>query len=305
MNNHLNPTLDPLGATWTETIAALPTPEEREEATRFIEHDLHKGAGTGILRGLFLLLKANRCYLENLPDQFRREMVQPLIENLLRIETGIAKQIEVQNQILNQMNRCFASASTSADRMEAVVPKIERVVQQAFDRIDSSKLTCQIESSVVEGAVKPVIRVNEQCAQLQDQLKERLPGLTSALKWLTIGNFVVWALSCALLIGAIALYVVSDMEREMRTQLRNRVREETEKVHATAQVNEETLKNLARLNVELIIAPEKDWFGNVRPNHYCVAMQGADSGHTVYKDGQRYGAIFFEEQITPISLYPR
>jgi hypothetical protein len=38
--------------------------------------------------------------------------------------------------------------------MEAVVPRMERVVQIAFDQIDSSTLTRKIEDSVMEGVVK-------------------------------------------------------------------------------------------------------------------------------------------------------
>lgn len=300
-----NPLLDPLGATWTETIAALPTQEERDEATYFIEHDLRKGAGNGILRGMFLLLKANRCYLETLPGEFNRKLIKPLIENMLRIETSIARQIQIQEKIVGQMDRCFVSASRSADRMEAVVPKIERVVQNAFDNIDSSKLTQKIEDSVMEGVVTPVAKVNDKCDQLQEKLDKRLPGLTHALKWLTIGNFVVWALGCALLIGAIAIYVVFSTEQEMVGTLQTRVKEEIEKVHATAQVNEKTLNALASLNVALEIHPEKDWWSNVMPYHYCISIKGADSGATIYKNWERYGAIFVHEEITPISLYPR
>lgn len=38
------------------------------------------------------------------------------------------------------------------------------------------------------------------------------------------------------------------------------------------------------------------------PYHYCIAIKGADSGNTIYKNWQRYGAIFVHEEITPISL---
>ena len=84
--------------------------------------------------------------------------------------------------------------------------------------------------------------------------------------------------------------------------LQTRVKEEIEKVHATAQANEKTLDALASLNVALEIHPEKDWWGNEMPYHYCISIKGADSGGTFYKNWERYGAIYVHENITPISL---
>jgi hypothetical protein len=295
-------TFDPLGSNMEEVVAALPTQRERDELTLFIEEHLKRGTGAGILRGLFLLLKANRCYLEKLPEQFNSELVQPIIENMLRLETSIGLQAKAQEKTLVQANRCAESSTAAAGRMEAIIPKVEGVVQTAFNKIDPSALTRKIEDTVMEGVVKPVAKVNEKCDQLQEKLEKRVPVLTGALKWLTLGNFFVWALSCALLIGAVAIYVVFEEEQEMVTQLQTRVKEEIEKVHATAQVNEQTLNALARLNMAIEINPEKDWWGNVMPYHYCISIKGADSGNTIYKNWERYGAIFVHEEITPISL---
>ena len=97
----------------------------------------------------------------------------------------------------------------------------------------------------MEGAVKPVARVNDECDLLQERLGDRIPILTGAIKWLTIGNAVAWALSCALLISAVAIYVVFSMEEEMVGTLQTRIKEEIEKVHATTQANEKTLDALA------------------------------------------------------------
>jgi hypothetical protein len=67
-------------------VASLDSQEERDRLTRFLTVELPEGKGTGILGDVFLLLKANRCYMEKLPGQFNRELVQPLTENLLRLE---------------------------------------------------------------------------------------------------------------------------------------------------------------------------------------------------------------------------
>jgi hypothetical protein len=151
--------------------------------------------------------------------------------------------------------------------------------------------------------LKPVAKVNDKCDQLQDKLEKRLPVLMSALKWVNIWSFLTCVVACVLIMGAIAIYVVFSMEQEMVGTLQTRVKEEIEKVHATAQVNEQTLNTLARLNVALEINPEKDWWGNEMPYHYCISIKGADSGNTIYKNWQRYGAIFLKEQITDIDLH--
>jgi len=293
-----------LDASTQAMVASLDSQEERERLTRFLTVDLQDGKGTGILGDVFLLLKANRCFMEKLPAQFNRELIQPLTENMLRLETNLGLQAKAQEKTLVQASRCAESSTAAAGRMESIVPKVQTVVQTAFDEIDSSALTKKIENCVVEGAVKPVARVNEECSHLQDNLGKRVPILTSALKWLTIGNAVVWALSCALLIGAVGIYVVFSMEQEMVSTLQTRVKEEIEKVHATAQANEETLDALASLNIALEIHPEKDWWGHEMPYHYCLSVKGADSGGTFYKNWERYGAIYVHENITPISLYP-
>jgi hypothetical protein len=227
-------------------IASLESQEERDRLTHFLTFDLKDGKGTGILGDVFLLLKANRCYMEKLPGQFNRELVQPMREHMLRMERSFALQLEMQEKATIRDKRTAEASLHSAERMEAIVPKVQSVVQMSFDNIDPTFLTKRIEDSVVEGAVKPVAKVNEECGRLQDNLGKRVPILTSALKWLTIGNFVVWALSCALLIGAIAIYVVFSMEQEMVGTLQTRVKEEIEKVHATAQANEKTLDALAQ-----------------------------------------------------------
>jgi hypothetical protein len=224
---------------------------------------------------------------------------------MLRIETSIMQQVETQKEIVRQMDRCFVSASKSADRMEAVVPRIERVVQNSFDKIDSSKLTRKIEDTVTEGVVKPVAKINDQCDQLQEKLEKRAATLVPLMRWGTLLHLGLWASGVALALTVLGYIIVDDFHQDMTTQLQERIAQEIEKVHATAQVNEDTLEALAKLNVTLEINPEKDWLGNVMPNHYCIAIKDADTANVVYKDGQKYGAIFVKEQITPMSLYPR
>src|SRR3984957_20643512 len=130
-------TFDPLGSNMEEVIAALPTQQERDELTLFIEEHLKRGTGAGILRGMFLLLKANRCYLEKLPGQFNRELVQPIRDHALRMEKSSAVQIEAQKQIAIQNERTTTRSVGVMDRMESIVPQVENVVQRSVDKVDT------------------------------------------------------------------------------------------------------------------------------------------------------------------------
>ena len=297
-------TFDPLGLNMEDVVASLPTQQERDECTLFIEEHLKRGTGAGILRGLFLLLKANRCYLEKLPVQFNREVVQPIVENMLRLETSIGLQIKAQDKILTQTNRCVESSTRAADRMEAVVPRMEKVVQIAFDQIDSSALTGKIEDSVMEGVVKPVTKVNDKCDLLQNKLEKRAAIIAPLMRWGTLLNLGIWSLTFAMALAALGFIIVESFHVDMTKQLQERIAQEVEQIHATAQVNTDTLETLARLNVQIVIAPEKDWLGNVMPNHYCLAIQGADEANMVEKDGLKFGAIFFKDRLNDAQLYP-
>jgi hypothetical protein len=92
----MSPLTDPLAEQWEETIAALPSQAERDEVTAFIQNYFRQGAGTGIMRSFFLLLKANRCYLEKQPGRYRQEFYDPLAELMLRLERGLSLQLEGQ-----------------------------------------------------------------------------------------------------------------------------------------------------------------------------------------------------------------
>ncbi|MCE0521376.1 MAG: hypothetical protein LV480_00505 [Methylacidiphilales bacterium] len=289
-----NPLLDPLGATWAETIAALPTQEERDEATHFIEHDLRKGAGNGILRGMFLLLKANRCYLEKLPGQFNHELVQPLVENMLRIETSIAQQVEIQKEIVGQMDRCFVSASRSADRMEAVVPRMERVVQNSFDKIDTKALTRQITDTVVKSTVEPVAETNR---ELQKMLKLLTGLIEKAKEVLDILPKIAWR---QILLGSLGvtfgfwaiifIFAYQGMKQsfnaslDLQDQKLHALAGAIEKAQNAAIGNQLACDELSHLQATIEVKLLSD-----DPGHYILILPGADAAQVI--DGK--GAISF------------
>jgi len=287
-------TVDQLGFNMEEVIAALPTQQERDELTLFNEEHLKRGTGAGILRGLMLLLKANRCYLEKLPGQFNRELVQPLVENMLRIETTIAQQVELQKGMVDQMDRCFVSASLSADRMEAVVPKIERVVQNSFDKIDTRMLTQQITHTVVKSTVEPVGETNRELQKmlqllttLIEKAKEVL-GLLPKIAWrqILLGSlgvtFAFWAI--------IFIFSYQGMKHsfnaslDLQTQKFQALADAVVRAQNTAIGNQVAYDELSHLQATIEVKPLPD-----DPTHYVLILPGADAAQVM--DGK--GTISF------------
>jgi hypothetical protein len=290
----LSAVLDPLGLNMEEVISSLPIQQERDELSVFIEEHLKRGTGAGILRGLFLLLKANRCYLEKLPGQFNRELVQPIIENMLRLETSIGLQNKSQEKALLQTNRCLESSTRAADRMEAVVPKVEGVVQKAFDKIDSSKLTQKVEDSVMEGVVKPITKINHELEMTLPQMQKRSEIVNKLMEKTTWYNVKLFFLNCASAWGIVffCLYLygyfgLSDWYKE-------RLAAKYEQIDANAQANQQAYAKLTGLNVTIEVVPQGDAQGNVVPGHYALTMKGADDAQLKNGDDGQAGVIFFQ-----------
>jgi hypothetical protein len=290
----LSAVLDPLGLNMEEVISSLPIQQERDELSVFIEEHLKRGTGAGILRGLFLLLKANRCYLEKLPGQFNRELVQPIIENMLRLETSIGLQNKSQEKALLQTNRCLESSTRAADRMEAVVPKVEGVVQKAFDKIDSSKLTQKVEDSVMEGVVKPITKINHELEMTLPQMQKRSEIVNKLMEKTTWYNVKLFFLNCASAWGIVffCLYLygyfgLSDWYKE-------KLAAKYEQIDANAQANQQAYAKLTGLNVTIEVVPQGDAQGNVVPGHYALTMKGADDAQLKNGDDGQAGVIFFQ-----------
>ena len=175
-------TFDPLGSNMEEVIAALPTQQERDEFTLFIEEHLKRGTGAGILRGMFLLLKANRCYLEKLPGQFNLQLVQPIRDHALRMEKSSAVQIDAQKQIAIQNERTTTRSVGVMDRMESIVPQVENVVQRSVDKVDTKALTQQISATLLESTVEPVRRTNLELLKMAGQLNDLIEKAKQVLE---------------------------------------------------------------------------------------------------------------------------
>ena len=287
-------TFDPIGSNMEEVVAALPTQQERDELTFFHEEHLKRGTGAGILRGLFLLLKANRCYLEKLPGQFNRELVQPVVENMLRLETSIGLRTKAEEKTLVQMNWCAESATASASRMEAVVPKVERVVQNAFDKIDTHALTHKITDTVLDSTVKPIAKINHELETTLPQMQQRSEIVNKQMEKTTWYNVKLFFLNCATIWGILffCLYLygyfgLSDWYKE-------RLATKYEQIDANTQANQQAYAKLTGLNVTIEVAPQGDAQGNVMPGHYALVMKGADDAQLKTADDGPSGVIFFQ-----------
>ena len=295
-NTHL---IDPLVASWHETVQALPTVEEREELSHFIRHDLREGVGAGILRGLFLLLKANRLYLEQLPDKYNQELVQPMRDLLLRWEKSVATQIETQKLIAAQNERTSAKSFEAMECAKGIVPKVESAVQVAVDKIDTEALSRQITATVIKSTVEPVACTNEELRKMIKLLMELIEKIKEAIdvllriSWrkMFVGSlgisFCIWA--------AIFFFVYQAMQHSFADSLsvQNQKLQNLAGAISKAQgglvENQTICDELSRLQVTIDVRPifdgedryqlivSKAYDAKVLPNGTgAISFQGAD-----------------------------
>jgi hypothetical protein len=288
--------IDPLVTSWFETVQALKTVEEREELSHFIRHDLRLGVGAGILRGLFLLLKANRLYLEQLPGKYNQELVQPMRDLLLRLEKSLAGQMEAQKQIATQNERTAQTSFRVMERMESIVPKVETVVQEAFDSIDTKALTQKITDTVVKSTVEPVAKTNKELqetakllAGLIEKAKEVL-GMLRKISWTemflaSLGiTFSVWAL--IFFFAYQSIQHSFDDSLSLQNQKLHDLAASIEKVQSTSIGNQQASDQLSRLQVTIEVKQLSDGSGR-----YALTLPGADAAQ-VMPDGT--GMIAFQ-----------
>ena len=272
-------------------IAALDSQEERDRLTRFFTVDLREGKGVGILGDVFLILKANRCYMEKLPGQFNRELVEPFTENMLRLETTIGLQNKAQKEGLTRFSDCANSAISAAQRMETLVPKVDKAVQGAFDKIDTKALSQQFTDTVVKSAVEPVAQTNKELKETAKLLKDLIGIIREvigilkevSLKGILIGCFGTSFAICALIslfayVGVKNSYDVSlEKQNEKLSALANAI----EKVQSTTAGNQQASDYLSRLQASIEVKPMLDDSGNLIDGQYVLTLQGADAAQVL------------------------
>ena len=293
-------TFDPLGSNMEEVIAALPTQQERDEFTLFIEEHLKRGTGAGILRGMFLLLKANRCYLEKLPGQFNRELVEPIRDHALRMEKSSAVQIEAQKQIAIQNERTTTRSVGVMDRMESIVPQVENVVQRSVDKVDTKALTQEISATLMESTVEPVRKTNQELLKMVNLLSDLIEKAKQVLEILL--NITWWkmflgSLGISFLVWAVIFFFAyHGMQQSFDSSLQSVRAEQNQKLDnlsawvgktiGTGEDNRNVGDRLSHLQVLTDVKPVADG-----TDHYAFSITNAYDSK-VLPDGT--GVIYFQ-----------
>jgi hypothetical protein len=291
---------DPLGLNMEEVIAALPTQQERDEFTLFIEEHLKRGTGAGILRGLFLLLKANRCYLEKLPGQFNAQLIQPMRDLLMRWEKSLGSQIDVQKQIATQNERTTTRSIEVMDRLDGIVPKVENVVQKSVDKVDTEALTRQITATLMQSTVEPVKTTNLELlkmAHLLADLIEKAKEILETLLKITWRKMFLSSLGISFFVWAVIFFFAyHGMQQSFETSLQAARAEQNQKLLdlsasltkalGTVEDNRYVGERLSRLQVTTDVKLLTD-----APNHYAFTITKAYDAK-VLPDGT--GVIYFQ-----------
>ncbi len=288
--------IDPLVASWHETVQALQTVEEREELSHFLRHDLRHGVGAGILRGLFLLLKANRLYLEQLPGTFNQELVEPMRDQFLRLERTLAFQVETQTQMVARNEKAAETSLRAMKGMESLVPKVATVVQDAVDKIETKALTRQITDTVMKSTVEPVAETNRELQKMLKLLTELVEKVKEGIEilrkiawerilWASLGiAFTVWAI--VFIFAYQGMKHSFDASLEMQNQKLQALAGAIEKAQGAAIGNQWACDQLSHLQTTIEVKPLSD-----EPGHYVLILPGAESAQ-VMPDGK--GVVSFQ-----------
>ncbi|HEY0256212.1 MAG TPA: hypothetical protein VGC39_02125 [Candidatus Methylacidiphilales bacterium] len=278
---------DPLGFSMEGLVAVLPTQEEREELALFIEDHLKRGAGAGVLRGFFLLLKAYRIFMDGLPERFRKEFAE-LSETMLRLEKSLAVFQQGQKESVAVLERSAGHAGKVAQRMEKVIPQIEAIVQKAFDQIDTTALSQRITETVLKSTVDPIAKTNEKLGATLDVLQEVLghtERATKTLRSLSLPMIAGVAFLAALILGgSISAVIVSRISQAYAQRL-----------SAAVEANGDSFAKLARLHAKVEVVPQGDAAGNPVPGRWALLLDGAETVEMKTNDPRRRGVVFFHE----------
>ena len=279
---------DPLAESWEETIAALPSAAERAEATAFIQNDLRQGVGVGLLRGWFLLMKANRLFMESMPARLRKEFSQEIMEEIVRLGKSLAAHDKNWKEGVSSLERSATHAENAAQRIEKIVPHTDKIVQDAFDRIDTTKLSGAISQTVMKSTVEPVTKTNEELKSTSELLRELVLHTNAAIKALSLlslpGIAGVVFLAALLLCGSVAAIVVGRIHAGYDRELALAV-----------ETNGPAFAQLSRLHAKLEIAPQGDTQGNPIPGCWALSVDAAEEAQMKTNDPRRRGVIFFKE----------
>jgi hypothetical protein len=270
--------------------------EEREELSRFIRHDLRDGVGAGILRGLFLLLKANRLYLDQLPGSFDQKLVQPMRDFLLRMEKSMASLLETQRQIALRSDGAIDKATQLVERLDSIVPKVENIVQRSVDNVDTTPITRQISDSLMKSTVEPISQTNDELlktARLLSGLIEKAKEILEMLHKIAWRKMLLGSLGLTFVFWfVIFIFACQGMQRSFDSGLE----EQNQKLIALSATisgsqgttigNQAVCDELSRLQVTLDVKPVYDG-----DNHYQLTLPHAYEAK-VLPDGT--GVISFQ-----------
>jgi hypothetical protein len=282
-------------------VASLESQKERERLTRFLTLELQDGKGTGILGDVFLLLKANRCFMEKLPAQFNRELVQPIQEQALRMEKTFSLQSELQQKAMAQDRRTTEASFRTMEHMEAIAPKVQSVVQNSFDQIDTKKLSHTIAETLEKAVIAPVAKTNselQRTVQLLGKLIDHVRGIFDLLKDINIYGMLAGCFALAFVVcGLISYFAIDSAKHSYEDTVRFQEQKlqaifaEVQKVQAAPSYNGDAFEKLRLLQIPITVEPAVDGQGQTMDGRYTLSLAGAENAQLLQPNSE--GVITF------------
>ena len=274
---------------WKAAISCLPTPETRDAAWEFfVRHFPQNPKMADTLSGLILVMQANGLYMLEAPRMVQEQVVDPLHEALTYFNTELNQAIDRHKQIATEATQSTAVAVTAITRLEGAI-------RSGWQGVNAASLAERVHAELEATLLQPVAsqcRLLEQAAPAVNEALKHLENSSRQLRGYHFKSILLAMLvSCLAIAGGSFTLGWSKLSRYYELKVRAAL-DRVVSVHAT---NEETLTQLAKMNVLIRVVPVVDNRKQPIPRKFALVVDRAeDVGIEEVGDGKR-AAIYFEQ----------
>jgi hypothetical protein len=237
---------------WKAAISCLPTPETRDAAWEFfVRHFSQHPKMADTLSGLILVMQANGLYMLEALKTFREQVVDPLNEALTRFSTELNQAIDRHQEIATEVTQSTEAAVTA-------IKGFEGAIRSGWQEVNAARLAGRVHTELEAILLQPLAsqcRALEQAAPAVNEALERMENSTRQLRCYHFKSVLVAMLiSCLAIAGGCFVLGWSKLSHHYQLKVKAAV----ERVVSVNATNEQTLTQLAKMNVPIRVVPVVD-----------------------------------------------
>jgi len=273
---------------WRAAISHLSDPQKRDAAWEFYLRRLEARKSGDTLSALVLLLEANGAFLASLPEKIQAELMNPLTDRLATMRSQFAELEEHQRQIVAVLEKASERNANTNARSIAVLGTAESALRKAATSLDASAEVREVKEQIEEEALVPFKLVLKDLVISGGNIREATVAAEVAVeKWRRVHLRGVAAGLLAATAFVSFLFVAWS-----RHEIEKRYEERLTAAVMQLNTNQDTLSKLTKIGIGVHIFRSLDSAGNMIPNRFTVAVDGAEATEIQESDGRRQGVVF-------------